>query len=49
VAELLSVIGLVMLGILAFVYGNLILPYTGLLLTWLSGLAVGHYTRPGHA
>lgn len=49
VAELLSVIGLVQAGVAAFAYADLILPYTALLLTWLSGLAVGHYTKPGHA
>jgi CHASE2 domain-containing sensor protein len=49
VAELLSVIGLVLAGVAAFVYVDVILPYTGLLLTWLSGLAVGHYTKPRQA
>jgi CHASE2 domain-containing sensor protein len=48
-AELLSVIGLVLAGVAAFVYVDVILPYTGLLLTWLSGLAVGHYTKPRQA
>jgi len=49
VAELLSVMGLVLAGILAFAFASLIFPFTGLLLAWLSGLAAGHYTKPGHA
>lgn len=45
-AELISVMGLLLVGAIAFRYANLIMPYTALLLTWLAGLAVGHYTRP---
>jgi adenylate cyclase len=41
--ELATVAGLIGLGILAFVAGDLIFPYTGTLLAWLGGAAGGHY------
>jgi adenylate cyclase len=44
--DLPSLVGLVLAGMAAFVYADLILPYTGMLLAWFSGLAVGRYARP---
>jgi adenylate cyclase len=41
--ELLSLVGLVLATVAAFVYADLILPYTGMLLAWFSGLAVGRF------
>ena len=48
VTELVSVIALVAIGILAFIYASLIFPYTGVLLTWLAGVSAGYYSRPHH-
>ena len=45
---LVSVIALVAIGILAFIYASLIFPYTGVLLTWLAGVSAGYYSRPHH-
>jgi adenylate cyclase len=44
--DLPSLIGLVLAGVAAFVYADLILPYTGMLLAWFSGLAAGRYAKP---
>ncbi len=44
--DLPSLVGVVLVGMAAFVYADLILPYTGMLLAWFSGLAVGRYARP---
>jgi adenylate cyclase len=41
--ELMSLVGLVLATVAAFVYADLILPYTGMLLAWFSGLAVGRF------
>ena len=46
--ELVSVMVLVGVGILAFIYAHLIFPYTGVLLTWLAGVSAGYYSRPHH-
>ena len=46
--ELVSVMALVAIGILAFIYASLIFPYTGVLLTWLAGVSAGYYSRPHH-
>jgi adenylate cyclase len=46
--ELVSVIALVAIGILAFIYAHLIFPYTGVLLTWLAGVSAGYYSRSHH-
>jgi adenylate cyclase len=43
--ELATVAMLIGLGVLAFVVGNVIFPYTGTLLAWLGGAAGGHYGR----
>jgi CHASE2 domain-containing sensor protein len=48
VTELVSVIALVAIGILTFIYLSLIFPYTGVLLTWLAGVSAGYYSRPQH-
>jgi adenylate cyclase len=48
VTELVSVIVLVAIGILTFIYASLIFPYTGVLLTWLAGVSAGYYSRPHH-
>jgi CHASE2 domain-containing sensor protein len=45
VTELVSVAGLILIGVLAFAYGSLIFPYTGVLLTWLAGVSAGYYSR----
>jgi hypothetical protein len=45
VTELVSVATLILIGILAFVYADLIFPYTGVLLTWLAGVSAGYYSR----
>src|SRR5262249_3107520 len=42
VTELVSVIALVGIGILTFIYASLIFPYTGVLLTWLAGVSAGY-------
>jgi adenylate cyclase len=46
--ELASVAGLILIGILAFSYLDLIFPYTGPLLAWLAGASGGHYSRRVH-
>jgi adenylate cyclase len=43
--ELVSVVALILIGIVAFVYADLIFPYTGMLLTWLAGVSAGYYSR----
>ena len=48
VTELVSVIVLIVIGILTFIYLSLIFPYTGVLLTWLAGVSAGYYSRPHH-
>lgn len=48
VTELVSVIVLIAIGILTFIYASLIFPYTGVLLTWLAGVSAGYYSRPHH-
>jgi adenylate cyclase len=45
VTELVSVATLILIGILAFIYADLIFPYTGVLLTWLAGVSAGYYSR----
>jgi hypothetical protein len=45
VTELVSVIALILIGMVAFVYGSLIFPYTGSLLTGLAGVSAGYYSR----
>jgi adenylate cyclase len=45
VTELVSVVALILIGILAFIYASLIFPYTGVLLTWLGGVSAGYYSR----
>ena len=34
-------VALILIGIVAFVYADLIFPYTGVLLTWLAGVSAG--------
>jgi adenylate cyclase len=46
--ELASVAALILLGILAFSYLDLIFPYTGVLLAWLASASGGHYSRRVH-
>jgi adenylate cyclase len=45
VTELVSVVGLILIGVAAFVYADLIFPYNGVLLTWLAGVTAGYYSR----
>lgn len=42
--ELGTVVALILVGLLAFRFGDVIFPYTGTLLAWLAGAAAGHYT-----
>ncbi|MGE0024544.1 MAG: CHASE2 domain-containing protein [Hyphomicrobium sp.] len=46
--ELSSVATLILVGILTFVYGGLIFPYTSTLLAWIAGAAGGHYGQSHH-
>lgn len=46
--ELAVVVSLLVLGSLLFVFASRIFPYTGVLLTWLCGVTVGHASRGGH-
>jgi len=47
--ELATVATLILVGILTFVYGGLIFPYTSTLLAWIAGAAGGHYGQSHHA
>jgi len=47
--EVVSLIGLMVAGVLAFTYASTILPYTGLILAWLAGVAGGHFVRAEHS
>jgi CHASE2 domain-containing sensor protein len=47
--EFATVLALVIIGILAFVLGGVIFPYTSTLLAWVAGAGGGHYSQPHHA
>jgi hypothetical protein len=49
VLELASVASLVLAAAAAFIWLGTILPYNAIAVSWLAGLAAGHYSKPAHA
>jgi CHASE2 domain-containing sensor protein len=47
--ELASVASLVLAACLAFVWFSFVLPYNAIVISWLAGVAVGHYKKHAHA